>query len=269
VDESVELTLLLSSGYVLHNNAQATLWIKDLQSVVEVIAWKSLGSLDPLDPATVLVRRNGNTANSLFVMLDIGGSARSGIDYDSIYNYVMFAPGQTIVPININPLAGLGDEPETVIISILADASYALGDAHSARVILAPRQDYLDLWQAREVPGNTDSTAVFAAGDEGALGIGNLARYAYGMYPLAPDASLLPQVVFRDGRCQVDVHRNPCAMDVEFEVSASTNLLDWSTALQITVPELEEDAEIETYESAAPTLTKSNPFMRVRLIYEP
>ncbi|WP_372806048.1 Calx-beta domain-containing protein [Pontiella sp.] len=269
VDESVELTLQPGSGYVLHDNIQASVLIKDLQSVVEVTAWEPLGSWDPLVPATVLVKRNGPVANSLFVMLDIGGSARNGSDYGVVYSFVMFDPGQTVVPINIVPSVNPGDEPETVIVSALEDASYALADAHSARVILAARRDYLDRWHAREVPGNTDSTAVFAAGDAGALGIGNLARYAYGMDPLAPDASLLPQLVLRDGRCQVDVHRNPCAMDVEFEISASTNLLDWSTAPRVVVPELEDDATVETYQTDVPVGTAAQQYLRVKLIYEP
>ncbi len=245
------------------------------QSVVEIQIMEPLGSKDPLVPATVLVKRNGQTANSLFVFLSIGGNARNGIDYDYVASYVNFAPGQTTMPIDLLPKASgvLDGGAETVLIAIAEDEAYALADTHSARVILVDRRDYLDLWQSREFPGNTESSASFAAGDEGNLGIGNLARFAYGLDPHAPDAALLPKLVIRDGRCQLDVHRNPSAMDVAFEVSVSTNLVDWDSSSavvnKILVPELEEEAGIETYESAAPVLTIPNQFMRVRLIYDP
>jgi len=273
VDETVELALQAGSGYVLHGNNQAQLLIKDLQPVIEIQTPEPLGSKDPLVPATVLVKRNGQTANSLFVLLSIGGNARNGIDYNYLSSYVNFAPGQTTVPINLLPKAGgtLDGGAETVLVSIMEDEAYALADTHSARVILADRRDYLDLWQDREFPGNPDSSAIFAAGDEGNLGIGNLTRYAYGMDPHAPDASQLPQIVFRNGRCNVDIYRNPSAMDVGFEVSVSTNLMDWnSSAVQkVVVPEHEENAHIETYEAATPLGAVPNQFMRVKLIYEP
>ncbi len=271
VPETVELALLPGNGYVLHDSDQAQLLIQDLQSVVEIQILEPLGTKDPLVPATVLVKRNGQTANSLFVLLSIGGNARNGIDYNYVASYVSFAPGQTAVPIDLLPKIGgvLDGGAETVLVSIDKDETYALGNSHSARVILADRRDYLDLWQDREFPGNTETSAGFAAGDEGNLGIDNLARFAYGMDPHAPDASLLPQLVFRNGRCNVDVYRNPAAMDVEFEVSVSTNLVDWSSAEKIVVPELEEDAFMETYESATPVGAAPKQYMRVRLIYEP
>jgi len=245
------------------------------QSVVEIQIMEPLGCKDPLVPATLLVKRNGQTANSLLVRLRIAGSAQNGIDYHYVASYVNFSPGQTAMPIDLLPKAGgvLDGGAETVLIAIAEDEAYALADTHSARVILVDRRDWLDLWKDREFPGNTESSASFAAGDEGNLGIGNLARFAYGLDPHAPDAALLPKLVIRDGRCQLDVHRNPSAMDVAFEVSVSTNLVDWDSSSavvnKILVPELEEEAGIETYESAAPVLTIPNQFMRVRLIYDP
>jgi hypothetical protein len=243
--------------------------------VVEIQILEPIGSKDPLIPATVLVKRNGQIANSLFVWLRIAGSAQNGIDYQYVTPYVNFSPGQTAVPINMMPMASgvLDGGAETVLIEIVEDGAYALADIHSARIILAERREYLDLWKDREFFGNSDPVTVFAAGDEGNLGIGNLARFAYGLDPHAPDAALLPKLVIRDGRCQLDVHRNPGVMDVEFEVSVSTNLVDWDSSSlavnKILVPELEEEAGIETYESAAPVLTIPNQFMRVRLIYSP
>jgi len=271
VDETVELTLQPGSGYVLHDTGQAQLLIKDLQPVIEIQTLEPLGSKDPLVPATVLVKRNGQTANSLFVLLSIGGNARNGIDYDYVASYVNFAPGQTTVPIDLLPKAGgtLDGGAETVLVVLMEDEAYALANTHAARIILTDRRDYLDLWQDREFPGNADSPAAFAASDEGNLGIGNLARYAYGMDPLAPDAALLPQLVIRDGRCQLDVYRNPAAMDVGFEVSVSTNLVDWNSVQKVAVPELEENAHIETYETDTPVGSAPNQFMRVKLIYEP
>ncbi|MCF7847286.1 MAG: type I secretion C-terminal target domain-containing protein [Kiritimatiellales bacterium] len=273
--ETVELLLQPGNGYCLHSADRASLTIKDLQAVVGVELLEGLASKDPLAPATVLVTRNGQTANSLLVRLSIGGSAQNGTDYRRVPAYVNFSPGQTTVPIDLLPLADgeLAGGAETVQISISENAEYVLADVHSARVILADRRDSLADWQAREFPGSTETPEEFAAGDSGNTGVDHLQRYAFGMNPLNPEDSRRPQLVFRDGRCCLDVFKNQGAVDIEYIVEVSTDLENWdssdSAVEEITASEYELAADVETYQAVAPVLVTPRLYMRVRLVYQP
>lgn len=273
--ETVQIVILPGSGYVLHNDTLASLTIYDLQAVVGVEVIEPLGTKDPLIPAMVLITRDGQTANSLGVRLDLAGSARNGADYQYVSTYVNFSAGQTEVLVNLLPLSGavLSGGAETVLISVQANANYALADVADARVVLADRRDTLASWQAREFGGDTSPIDEFAALDLGDTGIDNLQRYAYGMDPLLPDHARLPQFVFRDGQVCLDIFRNPSAVDVEFIVEVSDDLKTWdsspATLSKITAPEYENAADRETWQIMTPLEVTPKLFARVRLIYRP
>ena len=140
-------------------------------------------------------------------------------------------------------------------------------------MILADRRDTLASWQAREFDGSTEPVETFAALDFGDTGIDNLQRYAYGMDPLVPDRSRLPQLVFRDGFVCLDICRNPAAVDVEFIVEVSDDMETWdsssATIIKVTAPEYENSADVETWQVVAPLEVTPKLFARVRLVYRP
>ncbi len=274
-EETVELVLLPGTGYVLHNDVLASLTIQDLQAVIGVEVIEALGTKNPLFPATILITRNGQIANPMGVRLDIAGSAQNGSDYQYVSSYVNFTAGQPEVLIELLPLSGavLSGGAETVLISVQENENYALADVSDARVILADRRDTLADWQAREFEGSTQTPAEFAAADPGNTGIDNLQRYAYGMNPLAPERFRTPQIAFRNGYCCVDVFKNPAAVDVEFVIEASTDLVSWdsssSAVVKVVAPEYEATADVETYQAVSPMVVTPKLFMRVRLVYRP
>ncbi len=274
IPETVELTLQSGDGYVLHSAYQTQLLIKDLQAVVGIVVSEGLGTKAPPISAKVYVTRNGQTASDLLVKLNIGGSARNGSDY-YLDNSVYFAPNQASVELTLTPFSSavLSGGAETVLISVQENENYALADVSDARVILADRRDTLADWQAREFEGSTQTPAEFAAADPGDTGIDNLQRYAYGMNPLAPERFRTPQIAFRNGYCCVDVFRNPAAVDVEFIVEVSTDLVSWdsssSAVVKVVAPEYEATADVETYQAVSPMVVTPKLFMRVRLVYRP
>jgi hypothetical protein len=272
-EEAVELVLAADAAYRIGTPDRATVMIKDLESVVSVEVLEPLAALDPFTPGMVLVKRNGQTSTSLFVQLTIGGRAANGLDYQYVSSYVNFAAGQTVVPIEIIPLAGavLDGGAEVVDVSVNPSGSYALGDVSSGRITLVARRDSLSQWMSREFAEATEGPEEFALMDSGSWGINNLLRYAYGMDPQQPDPTLLPQIVWRDGHMTVDVRRNPQATDIVIHVDVSTDLGSWTSSedvvRRISVPEHETAADVETYEVVPLPETESRYFLRVRVQY--
>jgi len=271
-DEIVEVTLQNTDVYCLGRDIVARLMIKDLQSVVGVEVFKALGSVDTLDPAIILVTRNGQTATPLFVALNIGGKAVNDVDYQRISGYVNFAISQTTVVIEIIPksTASLSGGAETVTVEVVGNAEeYALADNAGVSIVLVDMLDTLDVWKERVAPGDESTLSEFALLKAGGSGIDNLFCYAYGMNPDNPDRELLPQIRFRNGRLNVDVHQNPSATDLQFVVEASTDLQSWSTGLirTVAVPELAVSAGVVTYEAVPAVGLNPRMFVRVRVIY--
>lgn len=271
-DEVVQVVLQSADGYCLGGDVQADLIIKDLQSVVSVEVLQAMGAISPsVSPAVVLVKRDGQTSNPLFVKLQFGGKAQMYSDYSYVNSYVEFAAGQATVAVQIYPLEGatLSDGAETVTIKVVEDSAYALADVASGSVVLVSSIDTLSSWQDRMAADSTAAPAVFAAQSSGVLGLDYLQCYAYGIDPTSPDSSLLPQISFRNGHFNVDVHQNPAATDLNFVVEASTDLQNWSSGLlrTVSVTDLVDEAGVVTYEAVSSAGAAKTLFVRVRVIY--
>jgi len=270
-DEIVEIILQGAEGYCLGRDKLASLTVKDLQSVIGIEVLQARGSVSPTMPAVVLVKRNGQTANALFVRLNIGGKAFNGVDYNYINSFVEFAAGQTTIAVQITPTAyaSLSGGAETVTLEVAADSSYALADIASGAVVLVETIDTLASWKERVAPASATATTEFALQSSGVLGLDYLRCYAYGIDPQNPDSSLLPQISFRNGRFNVDVHQNPAAADISYIVEGSTDLQNWSTGVirTVIVQELVEQAGVVTYEAIPAAGSTPRMFIRVRAIY--
>jgi len=89
------------------------------------------------DPGAFTVTRTGNTDNQLRVSYLTAGEAIPGTDYQAIGSIIIPA-GQSFVTVPITPLDdSLVESDETVVVNVVADPGYQLGDAISATAVIA------------------------------------------------------------------------------------------------------------------------------------
>ena len=146
--EEVVLALFPGTGYDVGASSQATVTIRDEIPRVAIEALNPVARLAGPVPGVFLVTRSGLLTGSLFVRLNIGGSALNGTDYEYLSAYVMFPPNEAYATIEVMPLAGASIQgAETVEISIASHADYGLGtqteatvtfDASNEAPVLAP-----------------------------------------------------------------------------------------------------------------------------------
>lgn len=270
-DEIVEVTLAAGSSYCLGRATSARVTIKDLEAVIGVEVLQARGSVNPRVPAVLLITREGQIANALFVRLKISGQAANGVDYEYVAPYVNFTAGQTTVAVPIVPTAyaTLSGGAETVRVDVELNSAYALADVAGGSVVLVERLETLALWKSRVAPQASAPLAAFALQDVNSVGLDYLRCYAYGIDPANPQRSRMPQLSFRNGRLNLDLYQNPAATDLRFVVEGSTDLRNWSAGLIRTasVPALMNMAGVVTYEAVPTAGTCPRLFMRVRVVY--
>ncbi len=168
-DETVVLALGASTGYRIDSaRPAATVTIADDDSaaglpVVSVVA-DDPAAAESGDPGSFTVTRSGDLSAGLTVAYTLGGTATHGADYTALPGTVTIPAGQASAAVAVSPLADSAVEPaETVILSLAAGASYALGTPATASVAIAA--DPLD----RPVIGvvASDPTAAEAGADPG------------------------------------------------------------------------------------------------------
>lgn len=270
-EEVAELVLQADDDYVLGAQARASVFIKDLQSIVGLQVIDAIATLDHAKNGLVLVTREEAMKGSLVVILEISGSAVNGTDYKRISSYLTFAPGDTMKVIEIETLASavLTDGAECVDIAVRASSLYERADVAEGRITLLSQVDTLNEWQAREFPTNDQDVTVFA-NERGASRSTNLQRYAYGLgngEELTP--SQLPKLIQRDGHMTVDIHRNPQARDVTLVVEVSDDFQHWSSAesviRKITVAEHADAVNMETYQVVPLVESVDHMYVRIKI----
>jgi hypothetical protein len=142
-DETVVLTIGPGTGtvYLVGTPASATVTIADDPVIVNLAVADADASEAGLDPGTVTVSRaGGNVATPLNVFFTKGGTASNGADYQSLggaVSLVVIPAGQTSAAITIAPVAdNLVEGPETAVLTLVANAAYAIGSDPSAAVTI-------------------------------------------------------------------------------------------------------------------------------------
>ena len=273
-EEVVEISLVDRNEYQLGAVALATLSITDLRAVVSVEVLEAKGVVDPMMPAYLLVKRNGPTANSLLVRVEIGGTASNGSDYEYMSAFVSFAPGVTERLLEVLPktTAVLSGGAESVAVEVLENSSYVLGDEYKGQVILVAQLDTLSAWKGRVAADDPiEDMLIFAMQVSGDGTVDNLMRYAYGMGAELIERDLLPRIQFRNGHMNVDFRKNLSATDVQFIVETSEDMQNWSAdemkIRKVSVPEMSSVVDLVTYEVVEPMVNSPKCYVRVRLIY--
>jgi len=113
---------------------------------------------------------------------------------------------------------------------------------------------------------NPDPTA-----DPNHTGVCQLAAYAFGVNPLAPDRSQLPQVGLQNGYLQISYPKWINAADLTYVVEVSGDLQTWdsgpSFTQQVSVIPIDATREQVVEEDLIPTTSAPRGFMRVRITH--
>lgn len=270
--ESVEVTLLGGAGYLVGDPSSATLHIDDLQMVISIEVLEPVAARSPLSPAAFLLRREALLERPVVVLLEINGTAANGVDYERISRYVSLAAGQSTAVLEVIPLPGseLAELGETVVLSISPDAAYRVGQASAARVTIIEEATSLAAWQSDQAPEYEGTLSEFGDDDPGRRGVANLLRYAFGMDAMAPELSMLPQAIIRDGHLTMDVNRRADATDLKWTIEISTDLKTWSGSgdlvEEVILPENWDRPDRSTFRVREPiTNLQARYYMRVRV----
>ncbi len=225
-----QVTVQPGSGYTAGPLQTAQVVIENLTMVVRLDVLEDTANLDSGTPAVIRVRREHVTASDAIVLLQIGGSAKAGTDYDTIPTFVYFAPGIQNALINVVPrsAAQLSAGTKTVEVSLVEDDDYIINpDRASASVYLIERADSFAAWQERVFGEPSEALHAFAEDDAGGYGVTHFQRYAFGLDPHAPSRQGLPEPFMYQGRLTIAVRQPMHLTDVDYRVRASTDLMDW------------------------------------------
>jgi hypothetical protein len=104
---------------------------------VTVAATRSAAG-EPSTPGTFTVTRTGSTTAPLAVSYTVAGTAAAGLDYAALPGSVTIRAGASSAAIAVKPIDDRAVEPaETVLLTLVARPTYALGSARSATVTIA------------------------------------------------------------------------------------------------------------------------------------
>ncbi len=158
--ETVEVTLLPSDGYDVGTERKATARIEDLTESIALKIVRPVAFTDSQTPALLLVTRTGLTSRTTNVLLQVGGSAANGTDYDFVSPVVTLAAWQTSAAISITPSPGVvpDDGRETVVLKVLADptGNYEVGEPGMAELEIAENAAGLTVWRQANQPDHPD-----------------------------------------------------------------------------------------------------------------
>ena len=106
-------------------------------SATDANAGETLTGQTP-NPGQFTLTRIGNLASASTVNYTVSGTATNGIDYNSLNGIATFTANSSTTTININPLDDSGFEGnETVVLTLVNNASYVVGSANNATVVIA------------------------------------------------------------------------------------------------------------------------------------
>jgi hypothetical protein len=113
--------------------------------VVEIRATDATAAEVGPTTGTYTVSRSGDTTSALIVAYVVGGSALAGTDYIGLPGSVTIPVGASSATVVVTPIADSVAEPtETVVATLVASASYSVGERESATIRIrdsAPGRD--------------------------------------------------------------------------------------------------------------------------------
>lgn len=197
-----------------YSGAQGSITLNiDIGAVIGVTVTDASASEQATDTGTFRITRVGQISSSLTVNFTLGGTALNGTDYQTVTTSVTFNANETQKDIVITPIDdALQEGPETVTLSITANASYFLGTPSTGSITIADNEFPINDNFAQRITlnGTTASHAgnnangTTEAGEPNHGGIGRSIWYSYtpatdGVAQLSTTSSFSTQVAVYSG----------------------------------------------------------------------
>lgn len=276
LSEVVEIILQPGADYEIGTASRAQVTLLDLMPVITIEALEPLAVKSEMSAGLFLVTRRDVNDRSVLVRLNVGGSASTASDYQSISGFVNLQPWQTsaLIPVTLKSTAAFANGVEFVEISLRPDSTYRVGSPATARVMLVDERLTFADWRERNFAGSNGDIFVFANQDFGQTGIRHIARYAFGLDPIAPQHSTGgPAFQIRDDHLTVSFRRPVARNDVRHIVEVSDDLVTWYSGenfwTEFAVPEHAGNPEMVSFRATQSVSEHAKFFMRVRVIYAP
>lgn len=167
-DETVVLTVLASTSYQVGSPSEATIILKDNDSpTVSVVASTNTISENAGSLLLTFSRTGPTDIGPLTVNYSVAGTALPGDDYGLLSGSLVIETGSASRTLSV-PIVNdaLIEAPESLIVSITADAAYTIGTSASATVFLLDDNEPVVLSlsssdTSASEPGDTSGTAQF------------------------------------------------------------------------------------------------------------
>lgn len=269
VDATVEFSevaafqILGSASYLIGSASSAQIVIEDLKPQISLEVIEGLASVSDGPPGAILIRRGGLTAPEVFVQFTLSGTAKSGIDYNTVTPYLTLAAGQTtrIVEFVPKPGANFGTaEAKTIRMTIKPDSAFA-SMVPAADVTLVPQRLTYDEWLAARGMTASDEALIHYG-----FSLGTTAAIHPSMFARLPKASI------ENGYLTLRFRKKPGVSDMNYQVQYSNNLNQWQTGPEavedITSQAAPNDPGAAVFRSKTPMSAQKVAAMRVKLLLE-
>ena len=184
-------------------------------------------SEDSGQAAVVTLSRTRDIASPVTVDLTLGGTATAGSDYDSLSLPFTIPGGSAAASFDITPIRDeVAEGTEDVTATALNGTDHRVHrDSNSVAVSIADSAH--GTWRLQHFQAEANNPAI--AGDDAdpdADGVGNLLERAFGLDPLAPSLTGLPERV-PGSHLALSFPRPAGVEDLLYTVQVTPDLLDW------------------------------------------
>jgi hypothetical protein len=189
----------------------------------------------PAQPARVVLRRTGGTAQSLTVDFQLEGTAVNGVHINQIPSSATIAAGQSSREIQISArAAGLAAGPKVLLLRLASRDRYLLADPHEAVLYVGNTAAEtngagFDRWLASASHGSMMSRADLERLAPGKVG-DYLKAYAFGLQSVDQLGAHEVSLRIADGRPELSAPSQFNAADLRWAVEASDSLGNWGDA---------------------------------------
>jgi len=189
----------------------------------------------PAQPARVIIRRSGSTAQSLAVDFQLGGTATNGIHINSIPNSVTIPVGQSTREIQVSArAAGLQAGPKVLLVRLASRERYLLGDPHEALLYIgntaADAQGAgFDRWLAASTGGSLRSRADLERSSRSRVAE-YIKAYAFSLGSVDELGTKELALQIKEGRPELTAPGRFKAADLRWAIQSSDGLGQWGDA---------------------------------------
>jgi hypothetical protein len=140
-NEVVSVTLTPDAMYTIGDSSEASVEIVDDDFTVVTIFPSWNAAAEPDVPGRFTVKRDGDLTPNLLITYTVGGSASSGLDYESLSGSVIIPAGEASADITLIPRDDtLLEGDESVVLTLTSGSGYNIGMSASAELLIRDRQ---------------------------------------------------------------------------------------------------------------------------------